>query len=330
MNRESEWIEVKVGIFVVGALSILIAAALWMTGSPFFRGRTTDYRVLMKSAGEIAVGDRVRMAGVSIGRVSEVRLRPNQEWPVAFQVALSSEVPIKADSTARIVTAGLLGDGVLQIDAGSAEAPLLNRGGEILGEASPDIEEILKKMARISTEAEGGIKRMTAFVDTVSLETRPLLKNMNALLSEENVGHARKILGRLEETLERSGPRMVSLSARLDSISARLDASLQEAPAMMKTFSELGTDFRTALGPKGLRLSNIFDRTEETLASAQRSLSIVDDHREAFSRTMADLQVTASNLRTFSQEIKERPFSLTRIHPAPDRRPGQNLREGSR
>jgi len=331
MNHETTRVaEIKVGIFVIGALLVLIVGALWVTGAQLFRGRTTDYWVLMKSSGEVEVGDRVRMAGVTIGRINEIRLRPNEKWPVAFQVVLRSDIPIKTDSTARVVTSGLLGDGSLQIEPGSSDAPLLQQGGELLGQASPDFEEILMKMDEISIQAVNGLDLMTSFMNEVLLDTRPLLKNLKALLSEENITHIGKTLLKLEQTVDQSGPRFATLVTRLDSLSERLDKELEEVPRVMKTFSELGNDLRSAIGPNGIRLSKIIDRGEHTLTSVQESLSVIDGNREELKLTIKDLQVTASNLKAFSQRIKERPFSLIRIHPEPDRRPGQGLKTRKR
>ncbi len=319
MNNETRWAEIKVGVFVIGAFLILIIGSLWITGSLFFRGHQLDYWVLMKSSGEIEVGDRVRMSGVSVGRIKEVRLRTDKEWPVAFQVALRPDVPIKADSMAQILTSGLLGDGSLQIGPGTSEAPLLKQGGEIFGQTAPDLQELLEKM-----------DQMTGFINEVSKEARPVLVNLKTLISEDNAMYVREILLGLQETVDQSGPRFSSLTARLDSISERLETELEEVPLVMKTFSELGSDFRTAIGPKGSRLTKIVDRAENTLISAQRSLSIININREELGSTMKDLRATASNFKEFSQQIKERPFTLTRIHPEADRRPGQTLTQGSR
>jgi len=328
MNHETiRSAEFKAGIFVIGALAILIAGTLWVTGSQYLRGHQNDYWVLLKSSGGIEVGDRVRMAGVTIGRVNEVRLRPSQAWPVAFQVGLDSEVPIKTDSTARIVSSGLLGDGFLQIDPGSAKSPSLKQGGEIVSQTSPDLQDILEKMGKISSQAVGSLDQVTAFMDQVSEEVVPLLKNLNTLVSEENAGHVQRILSTLDHTIDQAGPRFSVFSAGLEPLSNHLDDTLKEASVMMKTFTKLGTNFHTAIGPEGSRITTVIDQAEKTLKSAQRSLSIIDDNREELAATMRDLQITASNLKAFSQQIKERPFSLIRINPEPDRRPGQGSRK---
>ena len=330
MNHETtRAAELKVGIFVIGAVLILIIGTLWVSGTPFLRGRQTDYRVLMKSSEGIEVGDRVRMAGVTIGRVKKVRLRPDQAWPVLFQVGLMADVPIKMDSTAQVVTPGLLGDGFLQINPGSSKAPLLKQGGEILSQITPNLQDILAKMEEVSSRTVGGIDQMTTLmrdISEVSKEAVPLFKNLNAVLSEENTRHIRQILANLDQTIAQSGPRFSAFSARLDTITNRLDHTLSDASMMMKDFSGLAKDMRTSIGPEGMRLIAVLDQAEKTLGSAQTALSVIDHSRDTIASTMKDFQITASNLKTFSQKIKERPSRLIRISPEVDRRPGQGLR----
>ena len=72
-------------------------------------GRTyADYAFL--------AGDRVRYAGVRIGRVQEIDLRPDEQWPVRFVVAIDPDLPIYTDATARFSTTSLLGSSFLEID----------------------------------------------------------------------------------------------------------------------------------------------------------------------------------------------------------------------
>ena len=43
-----------------------------------------------------------------------------------------------------------------------------------------------------------------------------------------------------------------------------------------------------------------------------------------------DFAATAANLKSLSQQLKERPYSLVRIKSLPDRRPGDGVEEGRR
>ena len=90
--------------------------------------------------------------------------------------------------------------------------------------------------------------------------------------------------------------------------------------------SGLLDDMRAALGPDGSRLSNLLGSAEGSLDSADEAFSILNSNRNELEATLWDLRDTAANLKSFSQQVKERPFSLIRKSSEPDRRPGQGVK----
>lgn len=265
MNDQTKFSDVKVGIFVVTALMILILGLLWTAGSTLFRGNLTDYWVLMKNSGAISVGDGVRIAGVKVGGIKQVKLHPGKEWPVRLRIALNSDIPIKTDSTARIAKSGLLAAAFLEVDLGTPDAPLLPPEGKIRGQDRVGFEEALAKVSELS-------------------------------------GHA------------------VSL---MDKTANILDRVSQDLPVVVKKISSLTDDLNTALGPGGSRLARVLDTAEYALGSTGDAMSVINANRTELGAAVSDLRDAASNIKAFSQLIKERPYSLVRITPEPERRPGQ-------
>ena len=45
---------------------------------------------------------------------------------------------------------------------------------------------------------------------------------------------------------------------------------------------------------------------------------------------LGDLRDTVANLKSFSQQVRERPYSLVRIRDEPERRPGDGARRSSK
>ena len=60
------------------------------------------------------------------------------------------------------------------------------------------------------------------------------------------------------------------------------------------------------------------------------ALDVIVGNRGELERTLADLREIVANLKAFSQQVKERPYSLVRIRPEPDRRPGEGVGAGNR
>lgn len=300
-KEETRMAEIKVGAFVLAALLVLVIGSLWVAGSTLFRGKQT-YWVRLRDSGGLQTGDWVRIAGVEVGRIRQVKLHPGKAWPVAIEVTLNRDIPIKTDSAARVATTGLYGLHFLRIEPGTPEAPPLPPGGEIQGQETLSFDEVLARVDQISIRAEKGIGQLTGFLDQTSREVQLLSNNMNRFLSKENAEQIHDILLTLQETLDQSGRHVSSILARLDSV----------------------------LGPNGSRLARVLEEAEQLLASSGGTMTVIDSKRQELGAAMSDLRDAASNLKAFSQMIKERPFNLVRITPEPDRRPGQGRQEKGR
>src|ERR1039457_5903192 len=98
--------ETRIGLFV--ALAVLAAAIiLERVGSleTFQRGKHVN--ALFSNVQDLKIGDRVKMAGVEIGRVQDIQLTTNNRVLVMMKVHPTAQV--KTDSIATIKFTGLLG-----------------------------------------------------------------------------------------------------------------------------------------------------------------------------------------------------------------------------
>jgi phospholipid/cholesterol/gamma-HCH transport system substrate-binding protein len=118
-------IEILVGLFVVlGALALLFLALKAANLGSFSSGGDT-YRLQARfdNIGGLKVRAPVRSAGVNVGRVTAIVLDPKTyQGVVTLDVHRGVEFP--KDSSAKILTAGLLGDQYIGIEPGADEKNL--------------------------------------------------------------------------------------------------------------------------------------------------------------------------------------------------------------
>lgn len=324
MSDESRLPEVKIGFFVLVALGLLIFGSLWIAGSTFFGASRVSYTVKLKDSAGIQAGDRVRFAGVGVGRIKWISLRPEDEWPVALGVALKPEVPVRTDSTARIASSGLLAQGFLQIEAGSPGSALLEPGGTILGDtAGGGIQGTISHLDDVVTKALIVMAQVSGILDEMSGQIGPLLGRVERLLSEDNIGEIEELLAMLKRTAEDAEPRLTELLQHLESIASQAETSLEGMPELTARLTALVGDVRESFGPEGERLKDVVEAAGSTMESADQILAGVAANRVELETALRDLGETMANLRAFSQQVKERPFSLVWIKAEPDRRPGQ-------
>jgi phospholipid/cholesterol/gamma-HCH transport system substrate-binding protein len=321
---------IKVGILVLSALIILIVGSLWIAGSTALGVQRVSYRVLMPHSAGIAAGDRVRYAGVNVGRVQDVTLRPEDAWPVVFEVALRPNVPVRENSSAKIATEGLLGSAFLEIGSGSPDSPLLPPGSAIHGQAPVGLEQALGQVDELSLKVTLLLDQATALLQKLSDNVEPILQGAGALLSEENAENVASLLATLRETMDEAGPRLPRLLARLETLTEELGQGVGELPEMSVRISGLVDDLRAALGPDGARLAGVLEAAEGGMISAEEALSILTSNRTEIESSLRDLQEATANLKSFSQQLKEQPSSLVRRNIESDRRPGQDVGSRSR
>jgi phospholipid/cholesterol/gamma-HCH transport system substrate-binding protein len=121
MNKKST--EVLVGLFVLLGMAGVVFLALKAANLASFSFSNDDsYQLTAKfdNIGGLKVRAPVRSAGVTVGRVVSITLDPTTYLGVVT-MELNRDVSFPRDSSAKILTAGLLGDQYIGLEAGGDE-----------------------------------------------------------------------------------------------------------------------------------------------------------------------------------------------------------------
>lgn len=122
-------LEISVGAFMLAGVLALVMMALQVSGLSL-KSTASTYELLayFTNAGALKTRAKISMAGVTIGQVKAVEL-DKETYTARVILAIDQNVDnIPIDSTASIVTAGLLGEQYISISIGGDEAYL--RDGE--------------------------------------------------------------------------------------------------------------------------------------------------------------------------------------------------------
>ncbi len=128
MNKRG--IETLVGFFVLLGLAGLVFLALQAANLTTF-GTSKGYVVTARfdNIGGLKPRSPIRSAGVTVGRVTQIALDP-KTYQGVVTLEIESGVQFPKDSSAKILTAGLLGDQYIGIEPGSSDENLV-AGGRI-------------------------------------------------------------------------------------------------------------------------------------------------------------------------------------------------------
>lgn len=95
----------------------------------------------------LLVGDKVRMAGIDIGRVVDAKL--DEHFNAIMTLEVKDDIRIPDDSSASIVSSGLMGNKYIEIEPGGSE-DYLQPGGEFsYTQDAMVIEELLDRIVSI-------------------------------------------------------------------------------------------------------------------------------------------------------------------------------------
>jgi phospholipid/cholesterol/gamma-HCH transport system substrate-binding protein len=123
MNKRS--LEILVGLFVLLGAAALLFLALKAANLTSFASGGDTYTVQARfdNIGGLKTRAPVRSAGVHVGRVTSVTLDA-QTYQGLVTMEINRGIQFPRDSTAKILTAGLLGDQYIGIEPGGDEQEL--------------------------------------------------------------------------------------------------------------------------------------------------------------------------------------------------------------
>ncbi len=235
-------LETRLGLFV--ALAVLAAAIiLEMVGG------IEDFRpgkhvvALFNNVQDLKIGDRVKMAGVEIGRVQDIQLTNNK---VMVVMKVRSEAEVKTDSLATIKFTGLLGQNYVSIDFGTPRGEPLKDYQYVSTAEQADLSAIMQKLDNVASGVEKITESFTGFkIDTlvgplrefVSANKDPLtltISNLQTMTRElsSQMAQGKGTLGKLvkDETLYDTA---LSTVSNLQNTATEIKATVADARSIV-------------------------------------------------------------------------------------------------
>jgi phospholipid/cholesterol/gamma-HCH transport system substrate-binding protein len=131
MNARGPRLELAVGAFLLLALGSLLVLAIASTNGRFgVGGDTYDVKARFTNLGQLRLMAPVKIGGVAIGKVDSIELDPKRLDAVVTLSIDSRYKDLSADTSASILTGGLLGESYIGLQPGG-DVEALKPGDEI-------------------------------------------------------------------------------------------------------------------------------------------------------------------------------------------------------
>lgn len=299
--------EVRVGLFLVVAFFILIAL-FELVGKETIFVRMVEYRTSFKSIPGLKVGDPVRLAGVDIGTVKEIRV-VGARVEVAMRVKPGS--PVKTDSTATIKLTSLLGTNFVDITFGSPTAPIAPDGSLLASSEPPDLNVLLARL----NDAAGDIQTLARqFNEGLGKSMEPIasaFQSMDKIAKKVETGQG--TLGKLinDDQLYREIQTMAGNLNKVSDQIARGQGTLGKLvndETMYKDLQALTTDLRGSAATFNRMMRDV-ESGKGTLGKLVKDEGLYNEAKQ----TLTEARTTLSSFRTMSQKISQGQGTLGRL-----------------
>jgi phospholipid/cholesterol/gamma-HCH transport system substrate-binding protein len=273
-RKQLTWAELRVGIFVLAALFIVMVAVFYVTGAGFLGPKYRLYTQLPEVEG-VRVGAIVDLDGIQIGNVQAIALNPNaqdKERSVRLTLRLDKKYQkqIRTDSTASLITQGLLGDRQVTITRGITGTVIPNNG-EVPGVEEKAIQQVVERSADLLENLGTLTSDVKDVVDEIQHGHGTLGKFMNDPSFYNNLNETAAKFNAMATSVQQGQGTAGKLIAS-DELYNKVDATVDDVH-----------DFTSALREqKGSLGKLIYDPTayQEIKNVAQKSDALLGDVRE--------------------------------------------------
>ncbi|MGH7895843.1 MAG: MlaD family protein [Candidatus Binatia bacterium] len=303
--------EQRIGLFVLGALVLLVATVELTTGLGVLRHRITVYATFSDVQG-LDRGAEVRLAGIRAGRVGDIRLDGER---VRVTLDLDPGLLPRSDSRARLDFRALSGERFVSLSAGSPDATTVGAGDTIEGDTPAGLADAVDRLSQVATSVrdlterlntdagrllgtladvvEGNRQELTALTQnlasiTTKLDTGTgtlgrlvndptLYDHMNAAVSD--VRSSAADLGTVARRLADGEGTLGKLVSRDDGLYVQLRDTVDDLGATARNAEEITASLRSGQGTLGRALTDdtLYTDAQETMRTAGRAAQSVED-----------------------------------------------------
>jgi phospholipid/cholesterol/gamma-HCH transport system substrate-binding protein len=284
------------GLFTLLLGMAVIATLFW------FGEKKEETRPLIlvtrQSVSGLNVEAQVRYRGIRVGKVTEIRIDPEDANNILIHAEVSKQVPFTHGLTAGLAYQGITGIAHILLEGDSRNPQAL------LPEAGKDIPRIVMRPSLFD--------RLDESLPIMLAEIQSFLKNANALLDSENRKHLTNTLANLEASSTRVNDTMTQVQTLLsDKNIADLSTALRQTAPIMEEARQMMTRLNTVAG----RLDRLL-QDNNTHGEASNIAFRVN-------RMADELTLTSRQLKRVLEQLEETPQSLIFGAPAGTPGPGE-------
>jgi len=240
--------EVIVGAVVLAGLALIVFGTLWLSGAGFGQD-TVEVEARFRQVGQLQTGNAVKLRGVPIGRVEEIRLEPDGTGVrVVFRVDASAKLP--PDPVVLLSPESFFGDWQAEIlplgRNPRYEYAVSSEPGVLPGYSLPDMSQLTAVADRIAENLAVLTERVSiAFTEETAVRLRDAIANIQSASAELTalVQRQERALGNLAADLDAMTETMARAAGSIERVAVEVESAVGQGQ-----LADIVQNFRDASG----------------------------------------------------------------------------------
>lgn len=290
-QRQVKWAQLRVGITVVIAATVLAVLIFLMTGSGGFLTPKITIVSYFDNAEGIRAGAPVTLQGVPIGNVTAIEVAPNHgNTPVkmSMRIMRKSAKDIPTDALAELTQAGVLGETFVDIDRRLAKSQQTVVNGSVLPiEESPGIQDVVKASQGSLQNIDVLVRRIDHIVSFIDSGQGSIGKLI----------YDQELYNRLNSTLNEVQTMVNTMSSGKGSIGKLIasDELYDKANAAIDNLNKIIDEVNAGNGTVGklLKDPSLYNNANETIAKANTLMTNINAGKGALGKMATDQEFAA-------------------------------------
>ena len=295
-----------VGIFVLLFTAGLMWFAFWLAKYGIHREYDTYKLFMTESVDGLSKDSVVKLRGVDIGRVSEIRIDPKNIEHIEVFLKIKRGVPIKEDMIAHTQMMGVTGLLSIEIDGGTNEAKTL--------EPSIDHIPIIPTVPSWFTKTKNGLKTLSERITMLVDKTQELLSKDNIETLGQIFVNTDRITAKASVVEDKAIHSFDEVDRTLEAFRISLNGMQNKLVQASKDFKMMQEDFSTIKKVTIPTIKKLLQTTKNfnrVTLKFEKSLDRGDyNAKKIFEPMIVDMGILFENINTLTRDIEENPSDL--------------------
>jgi phospholipid/cholesterol/gamma-HCH transport system substrate-binding protein len=319
--------KILVGVFVIGGF-LLFATGLFLIGDRrLMFSDNIELTARFANVGALKVGARVLVAGMDAGEVLAISVpaRPSEKFEVRFRVLDKFRPILRGDSVATIQVEGLVGNKILQVDAGSEAGSPVSSGSLIQSREPVEIADVVKetaetvgKVALVVDDVQGRVDKAIDTLTDLGEEARTLVVQVQGD-SRQILRTTRRVVGNVDRVVDgvRQGRGTVGKLLTDDEVYGKLRATVDDVAATAGNVRSASNDVKRIVADLksrdiGGKVEATTDNLRQTTARVRDMVATLKPSEDGERGVIDDLNETLFNTREATSDLAENMEALKR------------------